>query len=304
MSRWVLAGLAGTLATLAARPVLTPAMQPVSPAVRFVPSFRAAYRAEGMVDSGDGLFEYMPNPRTSEKEIRAMLNGLSSTGQLDAAMRVLSSYLDQVVPTTSRGQSRAESRAKSKGTHGPLRTPRSPPGMAGVVVSTRRTVAARGASEERLASIVLNGCAEAGRMDLSGAVVNAMRERAVPMSELTFCILIKGYGRAGNLGAVKKLYSAMGERSVAPDLATFNALIDAHVRAGDLGGAETLLEDMRQRGVTPSPRSFNTLLNGFARAGQLRDAFHVVKRLRESLGPGARPLGAAPHSGAHSARPG
>ena len=82
-----------------------------------------------------------------------MLNGLSSTGQLEAATSLLSHQL------------------------------------AACAMGRR--------DAEGLASIVLNACADAGRMDLTRGVLTSMRSNGVPFGLLTFCILIKGYGRAG-----------------------------------------------------------------------------------------------------------
>ena len=64
-------------------------------------------------------------------------------------------------------------------------------------------------------------------MDLSTAVLGAMRKREVPMSELTFCILIKGFGRTGDVPRVRRTYDAMLKQNLVPDLATYNALLDA-----------------------------------------------------------------------------
>ena len=84
------------LAALAARVVAPSGVGVVAAAtgVRFEPSFRAARRAEGVVPMKD-FSTYVTSPHTSAKEIRAMLNGLASTHQLEAATRVLGSYLAQ-----------------------------------------------------------------------------------------------------------------------------------------------------------------------------------------------------------------
>ena len=57
------------------------------PGVRFVPTFRAVRHAVGVVPLETDVCLYAPSDRTSMVEIRAMLNGLSSTGQLEAARR-------------------------------------------------------------------------------------------------------------------------------------------------------------------------------------------------------------------------
>ena len=120
-----------------------------------------------------------------------MLNGLSSTGQLEAATEVLSSFL-------------------SFGGGGGL-----------------------GSGEgERIASIVLNACAEQGRMDLSRSVLKAMRSGGVAPGELTFCILIKGHGRRGDVPRVRQTCDAMQRANVQPDLATLNAMLDAYAANG------------------------------------------------------------------------
>ena len=124
-------------------------------------------------------------------------------------------------------------------------------------------------------------------MDLCAPVLSAMREWEVPLSDLTYCILIKGHGRAGDVQRVRTTYRVMLRRSVRPDLATFNALLDAFARNGEMREAEGVLSDMGRHGVRPSTRSFNTLLKGYARAGRLRGAFHVVRRMRQQLGPRA-----------------
>lgn len=89
--------------------------------VQFKPSFKAARRALGVRRpvGQDQIAEYVVNRRTSQVEMRAMLHGLTSTGQLEPAVRVL----DEFVRLTRK------------------------PG-------------------EQLPSIVLNACAERGRMDL------------------------------------------------------------------------------------------------------------------------------------------
>jgi pentatricopeptide repeat protein len=181
--------------------------------------------------------------RTSNAEVRAMLNGLTSTGQLEQAVALLTSYL----------------------------------ALCGSMVGRVRDA-------EGLCSIVINGCAEAGRMDLSKRVLGSMRQVAVPLGCLTFCILIKGYGRAGDVRRVAETYSAMKNWGVKPDLATLNSLLDAYARNGKVVSAEAVLKEMAAYAVTPSTRSFNTLIKGYTRAGRLREAFSVVRRMRETLG--------------------
>lgn len=224
--------------------------------VLFIPSFKAARRARGVVrrppaiSEDESISEYVVSPRAHPAEIRAMLNGLVSTSQLEAAAHVLSTFLN----------------------------------LGGGVA-----VGDRGIDDgERLASIVLNGCAEAGRMDLSGDVIKAMRAGGVPLGDLTFCILIKGYGRRGDVRRVQLTYEAMGRANVTPDLATLNALLDAFAANGKLTEAEEVLTSMldgRTSSIAPSARSFNTLIKGYARLGQMREAFNVVRRMREALGP-------------------
>ena len=188
-----------------------------------------------------------------------MLHGLSATGQLGAATSVLSAYLAQQSSSSSSGGSGASKPADG-----------------------------RQSPEERLSAIVLNGCAEEGRMDLSGVVLSALRKRAVPLTSLTYCILFKGYGRAGDVARVRKLHSAiMKMRSVELDLPTYNAWLDALARNGDLRTAEAVLAQMPTQGVMPSVRSYNILIHGHGHKGRLRDAFGMVAKLRKELGPSA-----------------
>ena len=208
-------------------------------AVRFVPSFKAAHRAHGVVHGADDSTEYVVTPRASRVEIRAMLNGLCETGQLEPAISVLSQRLS----TAERGDT------------------------------------------EGLVSIVLNACADAGRMDMTRNMLRIMRECEVPIGLLTFCILIKGHGRAGDVARVQRTYATMRQMQLAPDLATLNALLDAYARNGRLAEAESVLGDMRKYGVEPSARTYNTLIKGYSSAGQMRDAFAVVRRMRTELGP-------------------
>mmetsp|Transcript_21336 Transcript_21336/g.43154 ORF Transcript_21336/g.43154 Transcript_21336/m.43154 type:complete len:794 (-) Transcript_21336:377-2758(-) len=211
--------------------------------VRFVPSFKAARRARGVIDrrTPDSLSEYIVQSQTSRAEVRAMLNGLCSTGQLLPASRLLSHYLE-----ISAGDGRAT---------------------------------------EGLASIVLNACADSGRMDLTRIVLSAMRSSRVSLGALTFCILIKGHGRAGDLRRVASTYDTMKRLRVEPDLATLNALLDAYARNGRLEEAEAVLDEMAAHAITPSARSFNTLIKGYSRSRQLSTAFRVVLRMRTALGP-------------------
>lgn len=217
--------------------------------VPFAAVFRAARKASGVRPDGRGGFEYVRF--TSCREVRAMLHGLVETGQLEAASGLLSSY---------------------------LATPRRPQAAMEGEVRLMQT------EDERLASIVLNGCAEQGRMDLSSGVLAVMRDRAVPITSLTFCILFKGHGRSANLPRVRKLHAAMLKHAVAFDLPTCNALLDAFARNGDLVAAEAVLAEMPALGVTASSRSYNILLHGYVRRGQMRSAFRVAARLREALG--------------------
>ena len=120
--------------------------------------------------------------------------------------------------------------------------------------------------DERLAGIVLNRCANMGRMEVCEALVDELRAAAVPLGAVTSCIRIKGHGRAGDLKAVRATFSEMKKANERPDLVTCNALLDAHARNGDLRGAEGVLRMMPTLGVSPSVRSWNTLLNGCARA--------------------------------------
>ena len=222
------------------------AFSPPSLAVRtaivFDPSFKAARKARGVVERARDA-EYIVHADTHGKEIRAMLNGLVSTKQLEAAVRLLASYLS--LPQEWDGNT------------------------------------------EGLCSIVLNGCAEARRMDLGKVVIGAMRDANVPLGSLTFCILIKGHGRKGDVRRLERTYEAMNRAGVRPDLATLNALVDSYARNGRVVEAEAVLDEMAVHGVAPSPRTFNTLIKGYCHAGRMRDAFIVVRRLRTTLGPNA-----------------
>lgn len=204
-----------------------------------------------MRSAGADGFEYVVQPLTSQKEVRAMLNGLSETGQLEAATSVLSSYFS---------------------------TSRSSPPAADADVGLTQT------DDERLVSIVLNGCAEQRRMGLSMGLLALMRDHGVPLSSLTFCILFKGHGRAGDLARVRKLHAAMVKRHVAFDVPTCNALLDAFARAGEFDAAEAILDEMPTLGVTPSSRSYNILMHGYVQWGQMSEAFNVAGRLRQALG--------------------
>jgi len=180
-----------------------------------------------------------------------MLHGLVETRQLDAATAVLTAYL-----TTLR-----QPRSTIEGDTGLMQT-----------------------EAERFVSIVLNGCAEQGRMDLSTGVLTVMRDRGVPMTSLTFCILFKGHGRSGEVTRVRKLHAAMLKRAVTFDVPTCNALLDAFARNGELEAAEAVLAEMPSLGVVASSRSYNILLHGYVRRGKMRGAFRVAARLREALG--------------------
>ena len=80
-------------------------------------------------------------------------------------------------------------------------------------------------TDERMASIVLNRCAELGRMDLCDELIHSLSDQSVPLSGLTYCILIKGHGRAGDVRLVSQTYTQMRKLHVAIDLPTFNALV-------------------------------------------------------------------------------
>ena len=74
------------------------------------------------------------------------------------------------------------------------------------------------AADEGLASIVLNRCADLGRMDLCQEMMESLGGSAVPLSGLTYCILIKGHGRTGNIRLVRQTYASMRELQVGIDL--------------------------------------------------------------------------------------
>ena len=153
------------------------------------------------------------------------------------------------------------------------------------LLAHRLATSAIGSDAEGLSSIVLNACANAGRMDLTRGVLTAMREHHVPIGLLTFCILIKGYGRAGDVDRVTRTYTAMQQLRLAPDLATLNALLDAYARNGRLAEAEGVLVEMEKGAVEPSSRTYNTLIKGYSHAHRLQEAFGVVRRMRSVLGP-------------------
>ena len=205
-----------------------------SPAVRFVPSFRAAYRARGAepIESSPRWYVYRLSAGTSRTELEAMLHGLASTSQLAQAVELL----------------------RLGAAHPRLRV------------------------DERLAGIVLNRCANMGRMEVCEALVDELRAAAVPLGAVTSCIRIKGHGRVGDLKAVRATFSEMKKANERPDLVTCNALLDAHARNGDLRGAEGVLRMMPTLGVSPSVRSWNTLLNGCAPRAIRRAQFGAPRR--------------------------
>ena len=213
-----------------------------------------------------GAFEYVAQPFTSRLEMRAMLNGLTESRQLEAATKVLSAFL---TISQQRSSSSSSSRARDE----------------------NRELGVTQTDDERLVAIVLNGCADLGQMDRATPLLRLMRERGVPLTALTFCILFKGHGRAGDWARVRKLHKALRDsRGVAAfDLPTFNALLDAYARQGDVQAAEAVLSEMSAHGVTPSSRTYNTLLKCHAQHGQLADAFSVAVRMRKALGAGGGP---------------
>ena len=216
--------------------------------ISFAATFRAADVALGVQRVGKG-YAYFADPSTSRKEVRAMLHGLSETRQLGAAISVLSSAIGQRLAADGLPD-------------------------AGLTQT----------DDERLVSIVLNACVEQGRMDLSSGLLLLMRDRGVPLSSLTFCILFKGHGRAGDLRRVRKLHAAILTRNVALDVPTCNALLHAYARHGELADAEKVLADMPSYGVQPSSRTYNILLNGFVQLGRMPEAFGVAIRMRAALG--------------------
>ena len=126
-------------------PPQPPAEAPALAPVQFMPSFKAASRAHGVVRRGnEHIAEYEVSHGTTGVEVRAMLHWLSRTGQLEPAARVLEQYI-QIAPR----------------------------------------------ADEHLASIVLNSCADKGRMDLYAAarlcahMGTRMNARAGPRSRRT-----------------------------------------------------------------------------------------------------------------------
>ena len=228
-------------------------LAPLRREVTFLPSFAAAARVPG-VQGGPQSAEraggerrehraadtcwqssavrYVVSEGSSREDVLRLAHGLTSTGQLSAASELVLAYIE-------------------------LR-PEEPPMERG---------GAREHADVRLINMVLDACAQRGRMEICSPLLEALGTRRLPRSAYTYCILIKGYGRAKDSSRAASTLQAMRRAGVAPDLATYNALVDAYCRNGRMGLAESALARMDAEGIEPSVRTYNTLLRGYADLG-------------------------------------
>ncbi|KAG5182086.1 hypothetical protein JKP88DRAFT_319758 [Tribonema minus] len=191
---------------------------------------------------------------------RTLVRGLQKAGQVDAAAAILHIAL------------RGASSSSSSGAAAPSLP----------------------VADEQLCSVVLDLCAETGRMTLAETIVDAMHDRGVPAGNVTHCILVKGYGRQRRAHRVDAALRGMRRARVAPDVVTLNAAVDAYVRCGELRRAEQVVRAMEASvlsssggggdsgAVAPNTRTYNTLIKGLGKAGRLDEAFATLEAMAVS----------------------
>lgn len=249
-----------------------------------------------------------PNSHTYNTIIR----GCGRWGQLDAALRVLTSMRTAGVSPTVVTYSVAVDACARAG--GSLALER-----AFELVDEMQSIGL----EPNLVTYnsLIHACARARRADRAFAVTSRMQDARISPDIVTLCSLVDACGRSGclhmafdtirnmplenprlrpNVPAYNALLHAcfkaqsldrlvmafrdMRRLRLQPNVVTYSTLISAYASAGDMNKAVLKLARMRRRGLRPNRVTFTSLIAGYGRLGQVEDAMRILQEARETCG--------------------
>ncbi|KAL1559344.1 DNA helicase [Salvia divinorum] len=103
---------------------------------------------------------------------------------------------------------------------------------------------------------------------------------AVPLTDKFFNCLIRSYGDAGLLQESIKVFEAMKSMAISPSIVTFNSLFLILLKRGRVGKVFQLYDEMLNTfGVKPDSYTFNVLIRGFCKNSMVDEAFRFFREI-------------------------
>lgn len=255
-----------------------------APPVRFVPSFKAAYRAHGaapLPDDVEGaqMYEYVVSDRTPRNELVAMLHGLSSSGQLERASELLRHAMEMDVRTDERMVSIVLNRCADQGRMDLCSS---------MLQSMRQVDVPVG---HLTYCILIKGHGRAGDVQLVRKTYAGMRKQRVDADLPTFNAMADAFARNGQLADAEATLVEMEAVGVRPSVRTYNTLLKGYARAGQLKRAFAVVRRMREQlgASAPNEVTYNTLIHACVLRGELSRARQILQWLSEGPRSRARP---------------
>lgn len=210
-----------------------------------------------------------PNSHTYDILIR----GCGRWGQLDAALRLLSSMQTAGVPPTVVTYSVAIDACARAG--GPVAVDKA------FELLTQMEQAGLEPNVVTFNSLI-HACAQGKRVRLAFDVMNHMVRADVTPDMVTLCSLVDACGRAQDLEKAFRLMKILPRKfpGLKPNVPVFNAIMHACSKASDFDRMLQVFQNMKARHMKPSVVTFSTLISAYASIGDVEEALHFMSEMK------------------------
>lgn len=209
-----------------------------------------------------------PNSHTYDILIR----GCGRWGQLDAALRLLSSMETAGVSPTIVTYSVAIDACARAG--GPVAVDKA---------FELLTQMEKSGLEPNVVTFnsLIHACAQGNRVRLAFDVFNRMVRADVAPDIVTLCSLVDACGRAQDLDEAFRLIKSFPRkfRGLKPNVPVFNAIMHACSKAGDFDRMLRTFQEMKNYRLRPSVVTFSTLISAYASIGDVDEALHFLSEM-------------------------
>lgn len=210
-----------------------------------------------------------PNSHTYDILIR----GCGRWGQLDAALRLLSSMQTAGVSPTIVTYSIAIDACARAG--GPVAVDKA------FELLTEMEQAGLEPNVVTFNSLI-HACAQGNRARLALGVINRMEKSGVTPDIVTLCSLVDACGRAQHLNKAFRLIEIFPRKfpGTKPNVPVYNAVMHACSKAGDFDRMLQVFQDMKDLRMRPSIVTFSTLISAYASIGDVEKALQFVDEMK------------------------
>nr|AVY91829.1 PPR protein [Saccharum hybrid cultivar SP80-3280] len=123
-----------------------------------------------------------------------------------------------------------------------------------------------------LYTIMIRGCAEAGRTNDAFAFFDEMKEKGFTPDTFCYNTLLKALCDAGDLDGARSLMSEMAQNNVVLDTNTHTTMIHGLCKKQLVDEAMQVFDGMVEVGCHPTVMTYNVLIDGLYRAHRLEEA--------------------------------